>query len=1005
MSNVEERIRCMEEMLQKLVIVVDKHLPRPRHPSAKSRKQSQSPWNTIRPMIEALVKDIKYVKAVVEGSDVNTGHDRNTGAHNRNMPPEAALQILTPPHERQQLGEPSADTAAPTTVPTTVHTTVEAPEVEENTTVDVTMPRRLREPVSSTMPPSDASTYSVSEIPRNPGTIVPYREEHGIVVLMPLDMDQCRDTRFLLSQAEMLGARQTGIFKYVLPGDFDFSAEAAHSVTTCVSSFTSGLGQDGIFCISRQEKLETLDISHTRTIPTEPDELAEMLERRLADPEAVSKMRYCTDTPAWTAEDRRRLGLPAESLIWPLKDNLLDHTKYIVDGLHRPYGYLSGEDGSVFTIHREDANLISLNALYSGKEKSWCAVAQKDGYLVENAVKGGKCAQRVRHASRWIPRSKLKAMGASFVTFVQRPGEVVLVWGDIYHQGGTVGPTTAEAVNYGGPEWSIKGYSDCSRTCPGPPISNAILEFRSPNELQREQDDAVSTGSYSSVQSQGHKQLARNRRPAPTRSGETARTEFGIDKQGKGPRKRHGDVQTAQQSRKKAKVRTTPSPADTIMNETKDVTDLVSRMVAAIQSRDAIKQFFDIVQGRRDTEPGFRMNSITSPSKRQIQSEDPTRMVENDMNVISMLSCKTAFHGFLTRLFQVRLADHVDKLKGDRLRSETAVIADILRRTGMSNRQYLYHREKGEKWRKYHKAFPGILCFIPVGNRRSGFSSSSWLDLNERIFAFLCSRLDDEHTSALCVAGRAFEHSLDPTADDVDFIWESQNVSLDRISKAKLLSTLELFPAKHENVYDPNAYPDWPRPDEWPDDSPWPVDPTSLPPSGGVECKVCHRSNCPCELCHRGDCQCAAIRHKTQPRIRDYTRKYQDKNRGLQAVAWEAGQIVYSEGDIIDFITGELSPPDMYANGRCIQVDRSDILGEPTVAQINCAKCGSVYRLANSSCDPSARFRGMRVSGKFRIAIVAARNIFDGEEITVYYGKRYWGRAKCRCPVCRARLL
>ncbi|KAK5527361.1 hypothetical protein LTR23_011288, partial [Exophiala sp. CCFEE 6169] len=119
----------------------------------------------------------------------------------------------------------------------------------------------------------------------------------------------------------------------------------------------------------------------------------------------MSKMRYCTDLSAQTAEARRQLGLPAESPICPLKGNMLDRTKYRVPGLHWPYGYVSGDDGSLFVIHREDA--------------------RKDGYLVENEVKRGKCEQKVRHASRWIPRSKLRAMGASFVTLVQRAREVV----------------------------------------------------------------------------------------------------------------------------------------------------------------------------------------------------------------------------------------------------------------------------------------------------------------------------------------------------------------------------------------------------------------------------------------------------------------------------------------------------------------------------------------------------------------------------------------------------
>ncbi|KAK5224213.1 hypothetical protein LTR47_009970, partial [Exophiala xenobiotica] len=892
---------------------------------------------------------------------------------------------------------PDQSCTAPTTVPTTVPTSVETSDVEENTALVMTMPHQSGHPITSTTSQSDTSTQSGSEIPRNPNITISYREEQGVVVLMPLNMDQCRDMPFLLSQAEALGARETGIFKYVLPDDFDFSVHAAPSVATRVSRFTSSLGQDDILRISRTEDLETLDIGDASFIHTKPDELARILERRLTDSEAISKMRYCTDIPAWTAEDRRQLGLPAESAIWPLKDNLLDRTKYSVDGLHRPYGYLSGKDGSVFTIHREDGDLISVNALYSGEEKPWYAVARKDGYLVENAVKAGKCAQQVRHGSRWFPQSKLKAMGASFVTVVQRLREVVVLWGDIYHQGGTVGPATAEAVNYGGPNWSIDGYSECSRTCPGYPIPNALLEFRAPNEPQREQGDEVSQPVHDSAQSQGRERLGKNR--APTRDGKAIESELRMNKQEARSRKRRRDAPIPQPSRKKTAIQTIHSSADTVMTETEIRNDLVSRMVTAIRSRDAIQQFFDIVHGRRDPEPtAIRIYLTTNASKRQLRIEDPAKMLENDVKFLSMLSRKTTFHDFLTRLFQVRLADDVDEISRGRLRSEPVVIAKILQRTGMSKRQYLYHRDRGAKWREYCKVFPGILGFIPFQTQRFGFSSTTWLNLDEGEFASLCSHLKNEYMSALCGAGRAFEHSLDPAADDVDFIWENLSVSLDKISDAELLSILGPFPATDENMYDPDAYPDWPRPEEWPKDSPWPMDPTSLPPSGGIQCKLCHQSNCPCYLCHERNCHCAANCHEIQPRIRNYEDKYGGKNRGVQAVAKESGQIAYSKGTIIAFLTGALAPPDTYDNGQCIQVDRGDILGEPTVAQINCAESGNISRLFNHSCDPSARFKGMRVSGKFRIAIVAEENIYDAEEITVHYGQQYWTREKCRCP-------
>ncbi|KAK5527651.1 hypothetical protein LTR23_011233, partial [Exophiala sp. CCFEE 6169] len=189
MSAVNARIQGIEDTLKKLLDVVDKYGSPGRHRAAKSRKPSQPPWKTIRSIVAELTQDLQHVKEMVEGSGIDTRHDRNTGANNEKATPEVPLQILDQsPHERQQFGQNSSDTAgdiqndapisadsstntdrqaiptpllsgldidenrapstpipnrsctAPTTVPTTVPTSVESSEVEENTAVVVTMP-------------------------------------------------------------------------------------------------------------------------------------------------------------------------------------------------------------------------------------------------------------------------------------------------------------------------------------------------------------------------------------------------------------------------------------------------------------------------------------------------------------------------------------------------------------------------------------------------------------------------------------------------------------------------------------------------------------------------------------------------------------------------------------------------------------------------------------------------------------------------------------------------
>ena len=80
-----------------------------------------------------------------------------------------------------------------------------------------------------------------------------------------------------------------------------------------------------------------------------------------------------------------------------------------------------------------------------------------------------------------------------------------------------------------------------------------------------------------------------------------------------------------------------------------------------------------------------------------------------------------------------------------------------------------------------------------------------------------------------------------------------------------------------------------------------------------------------------------------------------------------------------------------------------DKLGKKGWAQINCDEISSLYVLMNSDCEPTAKFKGKRVSGKYRVAVTAKRDIRDGEEITAGYGKSFWGDEGCPCPKCQAR--
>ena len=106
----------------------------------------------------------------------------------------------------------------------------------------------------------------------------------------------------------------------------------------------------------------------------------------------------------------------------------------------------------------------------------------------------------------------------------------------------------------------------------------------------------------------------------------------------------------------------------------------------------------------------------------------------------------------------------------------------------------------------------------------------------------------------------------------------------------------------------------------------------------------------------------------------------------------------YAKDELIGFLTGKLAPVGTFQDGWVLDVVRED-LNEETVCQVHCANVGNYLRLLNHSCKPSARFSFRKVSGKYRVMVLASRDIYDGEEVTVGYGKEYLSGMRCLCEV------
>nr|MDZ8063522.1 SET domain-containing protein [Nostoc sp. EkiNYC01] len=238
---------------------------------------------------------------------------------------------------------------------------------------------------------------------------------------------------------------------------------------------------------------------------------------------------------------------------------------------------------------------------------------------------------------------------------------------------------------------------------------------------------------------------------------------------------------------------------------------------------------------------------------------------------------------------------------------------------------------------------------------------------------------------------RAFQDSLRSTTPDVDFLWEAREFPVDKLPEKVLLDNLKVVPSAPDDLYAKGNYPDWPKPQEWPSEWEWrsPVDPISFLKPNGRQC----------DMCVEATCHCIDLAPRAMPRIKYYG----TKGRGLQAVADRPGQIAYQKGEMIGQLLGELAPLDTYDDGWALELARSDHPSRPSVCQIYCKMKGNYFRLLNHDCDSNAAFTGRVISGQFRSIVTAKREIRDGDEITVDYGREYWRGRKCLCDTCRLR--
>ncbi|KAH7378956.1 hypothetical protein BKA64DRAFT_585213 [Cadophora sp. MPI-SDFR-AT-0126] len=400
----------------------------------------------------------------------------------------------------------------------------------------------------------------------------------------------------------------------------------------------------------------------------------------------------------------------------------------------------------------------------------------------------------------------------------------------------------------------------------------------------------------------------------------------------------------------------------------------ISILSEAVRGKEGFHRLRTLVRSWRDrSTPLFEVNK-------------DNKLAVQLVRVISFGEERSPLIEFLNRFAKVKLADVIDSGKAGRSSADPESLNELMdglkwARTKRNRTRLHDYLKEGRRWRRLCGNFDGLLCLIPPNREDRGatqrISGRTYYELNQHDIQQLHSLLGPGRSMPLFQIGNTLQMSIWQNMEVPEFEWESEDpLELDRLSAKELAPFMKEFHLIEENEV---ARYEWPKPDCWPWE--WPKSPSWVSPS-----------DTRCNLCDEGDCSCIVSRlPQTRPRISNEL----GKGQGIRAVG------IYKKGQILGELLGEFVPLDTFNDGWSIEFRRPD-LGDEPVAQIYSKKMGNWVRKVNHSCDPSAKFKVMKISEMWRQMIVAVRDISHDEEVTAFCGTNFLrGQGKsCACSVC-----
>lgn len=141
------------------------------------------------------------------------------------------------------------------------------------------------------------------------------------------------------------------------------------------------------------------------------------------------------------------------------EDNILSRAKKNLGSSLNLPSLLIGTQGSIFPLHTEDEDLLSVNIHLYGDVKIWRIIPPKYYEQVIDQIQSKinheypNCNNPLRHKNIFVRTDWLENRQIPFETVHQEPGEMIILLARTFHQGFNVGNNVAEAVNFADAGW------------------------------------------------------------------------------------------------------------------------------------------------------------------------------------------------------------------------------------------------------------------------------------------------------------------------------------------------------------------------------------------------------------------------------------------------------------------------------------------------------------------------------------------------------------------------